>query len=86
VAYEHNSPMPALDTAHHNLLTAHALHTAQARPGSTSFPVLDWSALIAGTCVTAGLDTFDSGTVLLFLALFSWRSLMMGYTAFRTCP
>lgn len=64
---EHNSPMPALDTAHHNLLTARALHTAQARTGSTSFPVLDWSALIAGTRVSAGLDAFDSGTVLLFL-------------------
>lgn len=88
---EHNSPMPALDTAHHNLLTARALHTAQARTGSTSFPVLDWSALIAGTRVSAGLDAFDSGKVLLFLvqkksALFSWRSLMMGYTAFRACP
>jgi hypothetical protein len=57
---EHNSPMPAIDTAHHNLLTARALHTAQARTGTTSFPVLDWSALIAGTRVAAGLDAFDS--------------------------
>ena len=60
---EHNSPMPAIDTAHHNLLTARALHTAQARTGTTSFPVLDWSALIAGTRVAAGLDAFDSGKV-----------------------
>jgi hypothetical protein len=59
LATEHNSPMPAIDTAHHNLLTARALHAAQARTGSTSFPVLDWSALIAGTRVAAGLDAFD---------------------------
>jgi len=58
---EHNSPMPAIDTAHHHLLTARALHDAQARTGTTSFPVLDWSALIAGTRVAAGLDAFDSG-------------------------
>jgi len=56
---EHNAPMPAIDTAHHNLLTARALHTAQARTGTTSFPVLDWSALIAGTRVGAGLEPFD---------------------------
>jgi 3-hydroxyisobutyrate dehydrogenase-like beta-hydroxyacid dehydrogenase len=58
---EHNSPMPAIDTAHHHLLTARALHAAQARTGTTSFPVLDWSALIAGTRVAAGLDAFDGG-------------------------
>jgi hypothetical protein len=57
---ELNSPMPAIDNAHHHLLTARALHTAQERTGSTSFPVLDWSALIAGTRVAAGLDAFDS--------------------------
>ena len=57
---EHNSPMPAIDNAHHHLLTARALHAAQERTGSTRFPVLDWSALIAGTRVAAGLDAFDS--------------------------
>ena len=56
---ELNAPMPAIETAHHNLLTARALHTAQARTGTTSFPVLDWSALIAGTRVAAGLEPFD---------------------------
>jgi len=56
---EHNSPLPAIDNAHHHLLTARALHAAQARTGSTRFPVLDWSALIAGTRVAAGLDAFD---------------------------
>ncbi|KAI9508367.1 NAD-P-binding protein [Russula earlei] len=58
---ELNSPMPAIDTAHHHLLTARALHAAQERTGTTSFPVLDWSALIAGTRVAAGLDAFESG-------------------------
>jgi hypothetical protein len=58
---EHNSPMPSIDTAHHSLLTARALHASQARTGTTSFPVLDWSALIAGTRVAAGLDAFDGG-------------------------
>jgi len=57
---EHNAPMPAIDNAHHHLLTARALHTAQERTGTTRFPVLDWSALIAGTRVAAGLDAFDS--------------------------
>lgn len=68
---EHNSPMPAIDTAHHNLLTARALHTAQARTGTTSFPVLDWSALIAGTRVAAGLDAFDVGKAWIFRSKFA---------------
>jgi hypothetical protein len=63
LASEHNSPMPAIDTAHNHLLAARALHAAQARTGTTSFPVLDWSALIAGTRVGAGLDPFDGGKV-----------------------
>jgi hypothetical protein len=84
---DHNSPMPAIDTAHHNLLTARALHTAQARTGTTSFPVLDWSALIAGTRVAAGLDAFDTGKACpSFKVRFVWcGSLMMGYTAIRSC-
>jgi len=56
---EHNSPMPAIDNALHHMLTARALHTAQERTGNTTFPVLDWSALLAGTRVAAGLDAFD---------------------------
>jgi hypothetical protein len=38
---EHNSPMPANNSAHHNLLTTRALHTAHARTGTTSSPVPD---------------------------------------------
>ena len=55
---EHNSPWPAVENAFHHMLTARALHTAQERTGTTSFPVLDWSALIAGNRVAAGLDAF----------------------------
>ncbi|KAI0275266.1 NAD-P-binding protein [Gloeopeniophorella convolvens] len=56
---EHNSPMPVVDATYNHLLAARAIHQAQARTGSTEFPVLDWSALIAGTRVAAGLDAFD---------------------------
>jgi hypothetical protein len=63
LATEHDSPMPAIDSTHHHLLTARALHEAQARTGTTSFPVLDWSALIAGTRVAAGLDAFGGAKV-----------------------
>ncbi|KAI0066500.1 hypothetical protein BV25DRAFT_1392685 [Artomyces pyxidatus] len=59
---EHNAPMPVIDTAHQHLLTARAIHEAQARTGSTQYPVLDWSAIVAGTRVSAGLDAFDSKT------------------------
>ncbi|EMD42253.1 hypothetical protein CERSUDRAFT_110782 [Gelatoporia subvermispora B] len=57
---ELDAPMPALDAAHRNLLTARALHTAQVARGEHKFDVLDWSSLIAGTRVAAGLDGFDS--------------------------
>ncbi|KAH8992419.1 hypothetical protein EDB92DRAFT_567165 [Lactarius akahatsu] len=57
---EHNSPMPAIDSAQHHLLTARALHDAQAHTRRTRFPVLDWSTLIVGTRVAAGLDGFDT--------------------------
>ena len=53
--------MPVIDAAHNSLLTARALHSAQARTGTTTFPVLDWSALIAGPRVAAGLEAFESG-------------------------
>jgi hypothetical protein len=56
---EHNSPWPAVENAFQHMLTARALHEAQERTGTTSFPVLDWSALIAGTRVAAGLDGLE---------------------------
>ena len=61
LASEQNSSMPTVDTAHNHLLAARALHGAQAPTGTTRIPVLDGSALIAGTRVAAGLDPFDGG-------------------------
>lgn len=57
---EHNSPMPVVDTAHQHLLTARALHLERTRAGDSTFPVLDWSALVSGTRAAAGLDALDS--------------------------
>jgi hypothetical protein len=51
-----DAPMPALDVAYQHLLTARATHAAQTRAGAPEFPVLDWSALVAGTRVAAGLE------------------------------
>ncbi|KAI0640128.1 NAD-P-binding protein [Trametes polyzona] len=60
LATELDSPMPALDSAHQHMLTARALHANQVRRGNAHFDVLDWSSLVAGTRVAAGLDGFDS--------------------------
>jgi len=57
---EHNSPMPVIDTAYQHLLTARALHAGQVIQCTQQFETLDWSAIIAGTRVAAGLDGFDS--------------------------
>ena len=66
---EVNAPMPVVDTALQHMLTARALHEAQARTGSTDFPVLDWSALVAGTRVAAGLDPLKADKVRLAVQL-----------------
>lgn len=42
------------------MLTARAIHAEQIRRNSAAYEVIDWSALIAGTRVAAGLDAFDS--------------------------
>jgi hypothetical protein len=52
--------MPLIDIGLQHLLTARALHSAQAVQGKQQFDTLDWSALVAGTRVAAGLDGFDS--------------------------
>jgi len=57
---DHNSPMPVADIAYQRLLTARALHTAQKLQGKQQFETLDWSAIVAGSRVAAGLDGFDS--------------------------
>lgn len=55
--------MPAVDIAHQHLLTARAIHEADRREGKETFDILDWSGIIAGTRVAAGLDGFDSSRV-----------------------
>jgi len=55
-----NSPMPAIDVAHQHLLSARALHQNQLQAGTAAFQNLDWSGIIAGVRVAAGLDGFDS--------------------------
>lgn len=57
---ELNAPMPVVDTAHQHLLTARAIHTSHKQEGKAGFDTLDWSGIIAGTRVAAGLDGFDS--------------------------
>lgn len=51
------------DAAHQHMLTARALHSNLAQAGNAKFDVLDWSSLIAGARVAAGLDGFDSNKV-----------------------
>ncbi|KAJ4485727.1 NAD-P-binding protein [Lentinula aciculospora] len=57
---KYNAPMPMIDIAHQRLITARAIHTAQKEEGTQSLDVLDWTALIAGSRVAAGLDPFNS--------------------------
>ncbi|KAK7058515.1 hypothetical protein VNI00_002149 [Paramarasmius palmivorus] len=57
---ELNAPMPAIDIAHQHLITARALHTAQKNEGKKVVDTLDWSGIVAGSRVAAGLDGFDS--------------------------
>ncbi|KAF8522853.1 NAD-P-binding protein [Gautieria morchelliformis] len=61
LAATHNSPMPIIDVAHQHMLTARAIHGAQGE--EAKYPVLDWSALVAGSRVAAGLSGLESSTV-----------------------
>ncbi|THV01426.1 NAD-P-binding protein [Dendrothele bispora CBS 962.96] len=56
----YDSPMPVIDVAHQHLITARAIHNAQKREGKAVVDTLDWSGIIAGSRVAAGLDPFDS--------------------------
>ncbi|KAJ7508473.1 NAD-P-binding protein [Mycena galericulata] len=56
----HNSPMPSIDIAHQHLITARAIHNGNVQAGKETVDVLDWSGIVAGTRVAAGLDPFDS--------------------------
>ncbi|KAH7886018.1 NAD(P)-binding protein [Phlebopus sp. FC_14] len=57
---EYGSPMPVIDLAHQRLLTARSLHEAQKLAGTNKWDVIDWSAMIAGSRVAAGLDPFGA--------------------------
>lgn len=52
--------MPSIDIAHQHLITARAIHTSQVQAGKETVGVLDWSGIVAGTRVAAGLDPFES--------------------------
>lgn len=52
-------PTHLQDVAHGHLLTARAIHQEQSKRGEQAFDVLDWSGLVAGTRVAAGLDAFS---------------------------
>ncbi|KAG6873850.1 hypothetical protein C0995_010462 [Termitomyces sp. Mi166 len=56
---EFNSPMPAIDVAHQHLLTARAIHQSMKQEGKAVYETLDWSGIVAGTRVAAGLDGLD---------------------------
>ncbi|KAK0481835.1 NAD(P)-binding protein [Armillaria novae-zelandiae] len=60
LTHEHNTPMPLVDIAYQHLITARAINNTMKAEGNDVFDPLDWSAIIAGTRVAAGLDAFDS--------------------------
>ncbi|KAL0581075.1 hypothetical protein V5O48_000969 [Marasmius crinis-equi] len=57
---ELNAPMPLIDIAHQHLITARAINTVNKQESKPCFDTLDWSSLVAGSRVAAGLDPFDS--------------------------
>lgn len=60
---QYGAPMPTIDIAHQRLITARAIHTAQKEEGTETVDILDWTSLIAGSRVAAGLDPFHSRKV-----------------------
>lgn len=52
--------MPVVDIAHQHLLAARALHQKDKARGKAEFEVLDWSGLLAGARVAAGLSGFET--------------------------
>jgi hypothetical protein len=64
-------PMPAIDIAHQHLLTARALHQTQVAAGTARFDTLDWSSIVIGSRVAAGIDALDAGGVRCGLAVHS---------------
>jgi len=59
----YNAPMPVIDVAHQHFLTARAAHLAQQAKGESEFEVIDWSSLVAGSRLAAGMDAFQGSTL-----------------------
>jgi hypothetical protein len=57
--------MLAIETVHHRLLAMRTLHDVEVRM-ETSFPMLDWSVLIAGIRIPVGLAVWKSLIRVLF--------------------
>jgi len=57
---EHSSPMPIIDVAHQRLISTRAIHNSLKEKNSALPDTLDWSAIIAASRISAGLDGFDS--------------------------
>jgi hypothetical protein len=55
--------MPVVDIAHQHMLTARAGHTLKKLQGTSKYETLDWSALVSGVRVAAGLAATGSGSV-----------------------
>ena len=55
--------MPVIDIAHQHMLTARAGHTLMTQQGTSKYETLDWSALVSGVRVAAGLAATGSGSV-----------------------
>lgn len=55
--------MPVIDIAHQHMLTARAGHISKSLQGTAKYETLDWSALVSGVRVTAGLAATGSGSV-----------------------
>jgi hypothetical protein len=60
---ELNCPMPTVDIAHQRMITARSIHQEQKLAGTHKWDIIDWSALIAGSRVAAGMDPFDCNKV-----------------------
>ncbi|KIY73544.1 hypothetical protein CYLTODRAFT_416922 [Cylindrobasidium torrendii FP15055 ss-10] len=58
---ECNSPMPFVDVAHQRLVTARAVYNSHKIQGKETWESLDWSGIVAGSRVAAGLEAFSSG-------------------------
>ena len=55
--------MPVIDIAHQHMLTARAGHISKVLQGTSKYETLDWSALVSGVRVSAGLAATGSGSV-----------------------